>query len=141
MGTLSKKVFLASSSFLAFIDRAHPQHTQAEAFFRYFAQENYTLFTDSLTIYEAHQKIYVHISPALSRDFLRTIFFSNINILYPQEADIKVAVKILLGYPSTDLTLEKALMGILASRKEISQICTFDYLNNLFGLTTFYLPI
>jgi predicted nucleic acid-binding protein len=141
MGTLSKKVYLASSSFLAFIDRAHPQHAQAQAFFRYFAQEQYALFTDSLTIYEAHQKIYVQISPGLSRDFLRTIFFSNINILYPQEAEMKAALKILLSYSSVDLTLEKALMAILASRQEISHICTFDPLHNLFGLTTFYLPI
>lgn len=141
MAAVSKKVFLASSSFLAFIDRAHPQHTQAQAFFRYFGQEQYALFTDSLTIYEAHQKIYSHISPGLSRDFLRTIFFSNINVLYPQEAEMKVAVKILLSYTSVDLTLEKALMATLASRREISQICTFDYLHNLFGLTTFYLPI
>ncbi|MBI3577189.1 PIN domain-containing protein [Candidatus Gottesmanbacteria bacterium] len=141
MGTLSKKVFLATSCFLAFIDRAHPQHAQAEAFFRYFAQEGYALFTDSLTIYEVHQKIHSHISTMVSRDFLRTIFFSNINILYPQEAEMKAALKILLSYPSVDLTLEKALMAILASRWEISHICTFDPLHNLFGLTTFYLPI
>lgn len=141
MGSLSKKVFLASSCFLAFIDRAHPQHTQAHAFFRYFAQENYVLFTDSLTIYEAHQKIHSQISPSLSQDFLRTIFFSNINILYPQEAEMKAAVKILLSYASVDLTLEKALMAILADRQEISHISTFDSLHNLFGLTTFYLPI
>lgn len=137
----SKKVFLASSVFLAFIDRAHPNHHQAHAFFRYFALEQYVLYTDILTIYEAHAKIYATISPSLSRDFLHTIFFSNINILYPQEVEMKAALKILLSYPSVDLTLEKALMATLANRKEISHICTFDPLHNLFGLTAFYLPI
>jgi len=46
----SKKVYIARSGFYAFIDRAHPKHEQASAFFRYFAEQGYLLFTgtDSL---------------------------------------------------------------------------------------------
>lgn len=141
MATQSKKVYLAVSSFLAFIDRAHGKHTQAVAFFRYFAQEQYHLYTDTLALYEAHRQIHFQISPSLSQDLLRTIPYSNINIIYPQEVDTKAAIKTITNYRSVDLTFEKALMGVLANKRDIPQIATFDYLPSLFGLRTFYLPI
>ncbi len=141
MSTLSKKVFIAPSVFVAFVDRAHPKHDQTEAFFRYFAQEQYNLYTDYLNIQDAHKLIHTQISPALARDFLQTIFFSNINIIYPEESDIKTAFKILVNYKSIDLTFEQALMSTLANKHNISQICTCDYLHPLFGLSVFYLPI
>lgn len=142
MATQSKKkVYLATSSFSSFIDRAHEKHTQAVAFFRYFAQEQYHLYTDILVLYEAHRQIHFQISPSLSQDFLRTISYSNINIIYPQEADIKAAIKTITSYGSVDLTFEKAIMGVLASKRDIWQIATFDYLPSVFGLRTFYLPL
>lgn len=141
MATQSRKVYLAQSAFLAFLDRAHAKHRQALAFFRYFAQERYRLYTDIVILYEIHRQIHFQISPSLSQDFLRTISFSDINIIYPQEADIKSAIKTINNYRSVDLTFDKALMGVLASKRFIGQIATFDYLPSLFGLTIFYLPI
>ncbi len=138
---LSKKVFLAPSAFFAFIDRAHPMHEQAAAFFRYFAQEEYTLFTDLPTILEVYRLMYTNISPSLAKDFLRTMGIASINTLYPEESDGKAALKALVTYQSTDLTYANALMSVLAYRRGITQICTFEYLHPLFGLTAFYLPM
>lgn len=138
---LSKKVFLASSSFFAFIDRAHPMHEQSAAFFRYFAQEQYSLFTDLPTIIETYRLIYAGISPSLAKDFLRTMGISSMNMLYPDESDAKAALKALVTYQSTDLTYNNAIMSVLAYRRGITQICTFEYLHPLFGLTAFYLPM
>jgi predicted nucleic acid-binding protein len=138
---LSKKVFLAPSSFLAFIDRAHPMHEQATAFFRYFAQETYQLYADYPDILEAYRVIYNTISPSLARDFIRTMSITAMNIIYPEDSDAKAALKALVTYQSTDLTYSNALMSILAYKRSIQQICTFEYLHPLFGLTAFYLPI
>lgn len=138
---ISKKVFLAPSAFLAFIDRAHPMHEQAFAFFRYFGQEGYTLFSDYPTIMEVYRVIYSAISPSLARDFLRTMSITAMNIIYPEEADAKGALKALNTYQTLDLTYSNALMAVLAYKRNIQQICTFEYLHPLFGLTTFYLPI
>lgn len=137
----SKKVFLAPSSFLAFIDRAHPMHSQADAFFRYFATERYQLYTDYPSIMETYRVIYANISPSLAKDFLRTMSITNMNIMYPEESDAKAALKALTAYQSSDLTYANALMSVLAYKRNIQQICTFEYLHPLFGLTTFYLPI
>lgn len=141
MAQLSRKVYIAPSSFIAFVDRANPKHAQAAAFFRYFAQEKYQVFTSYLSVEEAYRVIYEKISPTLARDFLRGLTLSNINILYPNESDMKAALKTLINFRNPELSLKDAQMAVLAERQGIPQICTFDYLHQLFGLTSFYLPI
>ena len=137
----SKKVYIARSGFYAFIDRAHSKHEQAVAYIRYFAEQGYFLYTDSMTITDVYNQIYKEISPSLAKDFLKIIFIGNINIIYPDQSDIKSALKTLVNYQSTDLTFGQALRSVLANRKGISQIFTFDYLHPLFGQSVFYLPI
>ena len=141
MAAQSKKVYIAHSTFIAFLDRAHEKHQQAVAFFNYFGENQYFLYTDIVSIYEVHKQIHFRISPTLARDFLRTIFYSNINIIYPDEAEIKSTLKTLTSSVSMDLTFERALVATIANRRDISQICTFDYLPSLFGINNFYLPI
>jgi len=52
----------------------------------------------------------------LSKDFLRTIFLSNINIIYPEESDIKAALKTLVNYQSTELTFSQSLRAVLGKQ-------------------------
>ncbi len=141
MAINSKKVYVSPSGFYALINRAHPKYNQASAYFRFFAQENYTLFTDTLTLSETYEQIYREISPSLAKDFLRTTFLGDINIIYPEESDIKAALKTLVNFQSTDLTFNQALRAVLANRRGISNVYTFDYLHPLFGQSMFYLPI
>lgn len=141
MATISKKVFIASDAFFAFIDRAHPKHDEASAYFRFFAQEEYKLFTDAFVLNEVYRKIYTDISPSLAKDYLRTMALSNFNIIYPEESDMKAALKALINFQSTELTYQESLMAVLAERRDISQICTLTYLHALFGQSIFYLPI
>jgi predicted nucleic acid-binding protein len=138
---VSKKIYLSQSAFCSFIDRVHPKHYYSQAFFRYFGQEEYALFTDTITLNQAYNHIYKEISPSLARDFLKTIFLSNINIIYPDQSDIKAALKTLVGYQSSELTFPDSIMSVLANRRGVTQIATFDYLHPLFGLSAFFLPI
>lgn len=138
---ISKKVYVSKSGFYSFINRADSKYEQASAYFRYFSLENYSLFTDIFTVNETNNQIYKEISPSLAKDFLRTIFLSDINIIYPEESDIKSALKTLVNFGSTDLNFTSALRAVLANKRGISQIFTFDYLHPLFGQNTFYLPI
>ena len=138
---LSKKVYITPSAFVAFVDRGHTKHPHASAYFRYFGIEKYWLFTDSQSITEAYRRIYTDISPSLAKDFMRTIYLSDINILYPQDSDMKASLKAIVTYRSTDFTFSEALIDVLAYRRGIQQICTFDYFHQLFGLENFYLPI
>lgn len=137
----TKKVYVTTSGFFALINRAHPKYNQAAAYFRFFAEENYTLFTDTLTLSETYEQIYREISPSLAKDFLRTAFLGDINVIYPEESDVKAALKTLVNFQSTDLTFNQALIAVLANRRGINNIYTFDYLHPLFGQNMFYLPI
>ena len=137
---ISKKVYVSGSGFFAFIDRAHPKHDQANAYFRYFAQEGYSLFTDSMTLIGVYNQIYKDISPSLARDFLRTISWRHQHNLSRRKGykiraknSNKLSVKITDLFPS--------LRAVLANRRGISQVFTFDYLHPLFGSSVFYLPI
>lgn len=138
---LSKKVYIAPDGFIAFIDRAQQKHFHATAFFRYFAQEQYQLYTNIVSINETYLILYNTISPSLARDFLRILYISNVNILYPETADTKTAIKIVESSNSVDLTFAKALMAVICNRKSIPQIMTYEYLHALFGLELFYLPV
>jgi predicted nucleic acid-binding protein len=65
----------------------------------------------------------------------------NINIIYPEESDIKAALKTLVNYQSTELSFSQSLRAVLANRRGINQIFTLEYLHPLFGQSVFYLPI
>ena len=138
---LSKKVFIASDGFVAFVDRAHPKHLHAGAFFRYFAQNQFQIYTTIVAIDETYNELYKTISPSVAKDFLRAIQLSSINILYPEDSDLKRSIKIITTTPSVELTFSKALMAIICNKRNIPQICTFSYSPTLFGLQTFYLPV
>ena len=137
----SKKVFVAGNVFFAFVDRGHPKHEHAAAYFRYFGIEHYQVYTGATNMMDAYSLIYARMSPSLGKDFLRTMMLGNINILYPLESDYKAALKALTAYRSTELTYPQAITATLAKRNNIGQICTFEFLHSLFGLETFYLPI
>lgn len=137
----SKKVFIAEDTFVAFIDRQHPKHVQASAFFRYFAQEKYQLYSNIIAIDHAYNELYRNIAPSVAKDLLRALQISSFNLLYPEEADIQNSIKILINTQSGELTFAKALMAVLCNKRSIPQICTFEYLHALYGLQVFYLPI
>lgn len=141
MSTLSKKVYIAPSALYAFIDRANEKHTQAIAYFRFFSQEEYFLYIDSLNLNEIYEKIYQKMSPSLAKDFLRIASLSDLNVLNPEDSDLKSAFKTISNYNAIDLKLSEALMTVMASKRNITQIFTFDYLHPLFGLNLFFLPI
>lgn len=141
MAVQSRKVLAEASVFYAFINRADSKHPQAAAYFRYFAEHKYQVFTSYPVIEEVYGQIYEKISPSLAKDFIRGINLSNINILYPTESDLKAALKTLINYQSTELTFRESQTAVLSNRNYINQICTFEYLHPLYGLTAFNLPI
>lgn len=141
MALTSKKVFVSSDLLYAFVDRANTQYPQASAYFRYFAQEKYHVYTGYLNVSQTYQQIYAQISPSLAKDFLKGITLSSINVLFPTESDMKAALKTLINYRNTELTFLQSQMAVLCNRHSIPQVCTFEYLHPLFGLSAFYLPI
>ncbi len=138
---VSKKVYIAADGFAAFIDRAHTKHVHTSAFFRYFAQEHFQLYTTVVSLNETYTTIYNTISPSLARDFLRAMALSNVNVIYPEVSDTKTAIKTIESGNSVDLTFSKALTAVICNKRGIPQVVTFEYLPSLFGIQVFYLPV
>lgn len=138
---VSKKVFIAPDGFISFVDRAHPKHMQATAYFRYFAQEHYQLYTTIVDVDKTYTTMYNMISPSLARDFLRAMSLTTVNIIYPETADLKAAIRTLEVSNSVELTFQKSLMSVVCNKRNIPQIVTFEFLHALFGLQAFYLPM
>lgn len=141
MSTTNKRVYIAPSVFYAFIDRAHLKHEQASAYFRYFAQNNYALFASIVDITEVYTDLCRRMSPSVGKDFLRSLFLSDINILYPEESEVKFALKTQLNYGNEQLRYPESLRATLSQKRGVGSIASFDFTHSLFGLETFYLPI
>jgi len=136
----SKKVYLTESAFYTFIDRSDIKHQMAGAFFRYFAQDGYHLYTSPSTVMYTYEHIQTYMSQSIGRDFLQTLFTSAIDIVYVDEPMMKTAVKLVITTKSANLTLDQALSNIVCDRLQIPYVCTFKYFPYLFGLREFTLP-
>ncbi len=136
----SKKVFITQSAFYAFIDHSDAKHQMASAFFRYFAQERYHLFSTPSTIMDTYQQIQSNMSHSIARDFLRTIFTSTIDILYVDEPTMKAATKLVITTTNTSITMDQAIANIVCDRSQIGSVCTFAYFPYFFGIKAFTLP-
>ncbi len=138
--TTSKKVLLTPSVMFAFVDRNHPKHNQASAYFRYFAQQQFQLFTSLSSAVRTYNDIRKHMSYSIAKDFIRGLFTGNIQILYPDEAATRATLKLLLSDTRYENNFEQALINVLADRHQIPQICSFEYSRFYFGINLFTLP-
>lgn len=141
MTSTNKRVYVSPTIFYAFIDRVNPKHNQASAYFRYFAQNNYALFVNILDVTEVYNDLCKRMSPSVGKEFLRILFLSDINIIYPEETDIKLALKTMLNYGNDQLKYPEALRATVAQKRGIQSVATFEFLHSLFGIDNFFLPI
>jgi predicted nucleic acid-binding protein len=138
--THSKKVLLAPSAFFSFIDRNHPKHSTSRAYFRYFANEGYRLFTTANTVTITYNQLQKHMSYSIAKTFLRTIYLGDVDIIYPDEAMTKSALRLIFSNTGGAIGFEQALINAVADRLQIPLIVSFEYSTNYFGVSAFTLP-
>lgn len=138
----SRKIFIDSSVLISFIDRANTNHAKGVKAMETLAQLGYQLYTSSIVVSEVYTVISREISFSIALDFLRASLQSDIEILFPQKADLITANRMLRSNLERQLTLREVLNAALMQRKNITQILTFSYWHNLFGsYTSNLLPI
>jgi predicted nucleic acid-binding protein len=138
--TASKKVFLTPSVLFALLDRNHPKHSQSDAYFRFFAKEQYQLFVTDSSVVRTYNDIRKHMSYSVAKDFLRAMFVGNIQIVYPDEPTTRATLKLLLSDTQYEISFEQALTNVSADRFQVSQICSFEFSRFFFGINLFTLP-
>ena len=129
----SRKIFIDSSVFVSFIDRADNNHAKTVRSIETLAQHGYQLYTSSLVVTEVYAAVSREIGVSVALDFLQASLQSEIEILLPQKADFITANRMLRSNRERQLTLREVLNATLMQRRGINQILTFNYWHNLFG--------
>mgnify|MGYP001592315529 CR=1 FL=1 len=128
-----RKIFLDSSVFIGFIDRADANHARAVKSMETLAQLGYQLYTSSLVVNDVYTLIGREMSPSVALDFLQAIIQSDIEIVFPQKADLITAHRMLRSNRERQMTLREVINATLMQRRGIMQILTHNYWHNLFG--------
>lgn len=135
----SKKIFLDSSALYAFIDRADPNHAQVVKIIETLSLNYSQIYTSVQAISDTYSAIESQLGASISLDLLKTILESNIDIIYPQKADLATAYRLINANRGKQISLREALNAALMQKKGILQILTFRFWHNLLGSQT-YLP-
>jgi predicted nucleic acid-binding protein len=133
----SKKIFIDSSALYSFIDRADPNHSHAIKIIESLSLSYAQLYTSIQAISDTYSAVESQLGASISLDFLKTILESNIEIIYPQKADISTAYRLLNANRGKQITFREALNASLMQKKGIIQILTFRFWHNLLGSQTY----
>lgn len=133
MALQSRKIFIDSSVLIAFIDRADTNHSKATKSMENLARLGYHLYTSSQNISEVYAVLARETGVSVALDFLHASLQSDMEIVFPQKADLITAHKMLKANRDRQATLREVLNATLMQKRGIVQILTFNYWHNLFG--------
>lgn len=133
MATLSRKIFIDSSLFVAFVDRADQNHPKAVKNMEDLARGGYSIYTSSQNIQDAYAILAREVGASLALEFLQAILQSDMEIVFPQKADLITAHRMLRSNRDRQITLRETINATLMQKRGITQILTLNFWHNLFG--------
>lgn len=133
MFTESKKIFLDSSVFIAFIDRGSQVHLKASKALEHLASTGCRLYTSSHSVIDSYNPLTSNVGTTVALEFLQSMLQTGIEVLFPQKADLITAHRILRINRDKEIPLSEALNAVLMQKKGIRQILTFKDWTKLFG--------
>lgn len=131
---LSRKAFVDTSVFLAFVDRANINHQKSVAMFEFLARNHNQVFTSNLVIFQVFNKLNQDVGISLSYEFLKTILQSNIDVLYPARSELVAAFRFFKNSPQRNIALTEVVNASLIEKHNIGSILTFDWWPNILGI-------
>lgn len=129
----SQSIFIDTSAFLAFIDRADINHTKSIKLFETLARQNFQIYTSNLVVFQTFSRLEKDLGVSLARDFLKTILEGNIHILHPGESDLISAYRFLKLNPERQTSLMEVVNTHLMDKSRVLTVLTFSYWHNLMG--------
>lgn len=133
MSTNSKKIFIESSLFLAFIDRANLNHAKAGEMFEFLGRHKYQLFTSNIVVLQTFNAIERDLGTTIAKDFLQAMIETNIQTLYSSEADLLAAFRYLRANTGRQNSLSSIINANLMQKHGVNSILTFDFWPNIMG--------
>lgn len=133
MAIQSRKIFIDTSILVPFIDRADQNHGKAAKTMEDLARLGYQVYTSIQNITDAYIVLSREVGVSIALEFLQATLQSDMEILFPQKADLITTHRIIRSNRDRQITLREALNATLMQRRGIVQILTFTYWHNLFG--------
>lgn len=133
MAIQSRKIFVDSSILVPFVDRGDINHQKAVKSMENLARLHYQLYTSQQNIAETYAALSRETGISVALDFLQAALQSDMEIIFPQKADLITTHRMLRSNRDRQITLREALNATLMQRRGITQILTFTYWHNLFG--------
>lgn len=133
MALQSKKIFIDSSVLMAFIDRSDTNHSKAANTMESIAKLGFQTYTSYLHISETYATLTREVGGSVALDFLQAVLQSDMEIIFPQKADLISANRMLRSNRSRQISLREVITAILMQKRGVIQILTFNYWHNLFG--------
>ncbi|OGE26022.1 hypothetical protein A3H85_01795 [Candidatus Daviesbacteria bacterium RIFCSPLOWO2_02_FULL_40_8] len=124
------------------MDRADNNHQKTVRIMDHLAKNNYQMFSSVQVISEVYGALSREVGVSIALEFVDSILQSDMEILFPQRADLISSYRILRSNRERQVTLRESLMASLMQKRGVNQILTFTYWHSLFGtqvsnLTTF----
>lgn len=133
MAGQSKKIFVDSSVLISFVDRADSNHLKAVKAIESIASLKFQAYTSYQNISESYTALSRETGSSVALDFLKAILQSDMEILFPQKADLISVHRMLQANRDRQINLKEVLNATLMQKRGIASILTFTYWHNLFG--------
>lgn len=133
MASESRKVFIETSFFMAFIDRGDLNHTKCVPIFEFLGRHGYQLYTTNLVVMQTFARLDKELGSTISLEFLQAILESSIEVLYPSKSEFISAFRLLKNSPNTPVSVTELINSILMEKNGVAAVLTFDSWNNLLG--------
>lgn len=130
----SKKIFIESSYFLAFVDRVNPNHSRAVKVFEMLGKDKYQVFTSGMVVMQTFNALERDLGQTLARDFLQAMLETKIQVLYINDSDLLAAFRYLKANPGRQISLSSIINAHLIQRHGINSVLTFDFWPNVMGI-------
>lgn len=130
----SKKIFIDTSFFIAFIDRADLNFQRSGFIMDFLAKQSFQPYTSDLAVFQTFSKLDREFGSAVSMDFLQAILESEIQILFLSQTDLAGTLRFIKGVSSRKSSLNDYSNAYLMDRQSIPQLLTYDPWYDLLGI-------
>ena len=134
MATTSK-IFIESSIFLSFIDRANLNYAKSVGILEFLARQKYHLYTSEIVVLQTFNSAERDLGSTVANDFLQAILESNIEVLYSGQIDFLAGYRYLQANPGRRSSLSSVINANLMQKHGIYHVLTFDFWPNAMGTT------
>lgn len=133
MAQISHKIFIETSFFISFIDRASLEHLKSVALLEFLGKNNYQVYTSNLVILQTFTRLEREMGATVAMEFLQAILESNIETLYFTRSELIASFRYIRVNSQRRYALSEIINSIMMEKHGINGVLTYDFWHSLMG--------